>query len=181
MSNQIYFEGDRVYTSEKGWGVVSKYTAGLRHPVLVQFDSGLKDTYTDDGCVDHVTSIQSSLSFTKYTLVDGGFSQERPKPNIEEGQMIWVKPYDSGVWTYVKYLRHRPSGEISVYVGSNVTIIDGEISILNPYSESVEAEALNLLKYIFYRREKGRTVSIEEIAALLNRYNVPHGTRCDIG
>lgn len=82
MKEQIFKIDDRVFNCHIGWGKIIKedYT----HPTVLW----------DDGEQGYCPKIY--LSFTEYTLK--GFSQERPEELPNEGDIVWVRNADPGIW-----------------------------------------------------------------------------------
>ena len=92
MDEQIFRKGDRVFDIRYGWGTIKKYNANYSFPIGVQFDrENIQDIiyYLKSGKDYEVDDI-GLLSFTKYDLVNGGFSQERPV-NYEDCIEKWGK------------------------------------------------------------------------------------------
>lgn len=94
MKKQIFKVGDRVYDFNFRWGTVVSIEELSVYAVEVKFDNYIDNlSYTIDGKFiykDHAPR----LSFTKYDLVNGGFSQERPI-NYEEYVGKWGKFWDT--------------------------------------------------------------------------------------
>lgn len=76
MEKQIFKVGDKVFDIFYGWGEVKEIQEEGIHVVRVDFNN-YSQNYTRDG-KDYYTDLSPRLSFTKYDLVNGGFSQERP-------------------------------------------------------------------------------------------------------
>lgn len=87
-----------------GKGVVIRLNDDAYYPVIVDFDDVLK-SFTKDGrqIVEHLPT----LSFTPYDLVNGGFSQERPLPDIEVDTLVYVR--DRGEWE-MRFFSHFGEG-----------------------------------------------------------------------
>ena len=103
----IYRIGDRVCDcfNKYGWGIVYNidlYTTST-HPNSVKFDDSIQ-TYTRDGRYT-LTDELSVLSFTEYDLVNGGFSQVRPQPEIAVDTPIFVRRREGSNW-YLRYFSH---------------------------------------------------------------------------
>lgn len=78
MEKQIFKKGDRVFDVLWGWGIVTDIFVSGLYSVKVNFDSTKKTIFfTKDGKYEH-TDLTPRLSFTKYDLINGGFSQEKP-------------------------------------------------------------------------------------------------------
>lgn len=125
-------KGDRVYVHPNGWGNVVKKEGDF---VKINFDNG--NTYICDVCL---------VSFTEYDLVNGGFSQERPEPKIKEGQMVWAKDKDDDRWIYSKFVKYIKDGGVVTRSSQNYKVSWDQYSILNPYKDSIEAQAIELLR-----------------------------------
>jgi len=102
MSNQTFKEGDNVFHAAYGWGKVMSIDEEdkLECPVEVEFYNWGCETFTDDGRT--MPGYPMVLSFTEYTLE--GFSQKRPEPLPEIGQIVWVRDreYDNWMITYFR-------------------------------------------------------------------------------
>jgi len=80
-------KGDKVYDRHHGWGVVCRRIwNSTGYCIEVEFKHGF-ESYTDDG--RNYSELEPTLSFTEYTLE--GFSQERPEPLPEKGQLVYVR------------------------------------------------------------------------------------------
>ena len=86
--------GDKVFSCQYGWGKISKVDDCTEHPLCVSFTEGLHHTFTKCGRFfkEH---LNPTLSFTEYNLVDGGFSQERPKKEMV-GKLVRI--LDDNEW-----------------------------------------------------------------------------------
>ena len=73
--------GDKVFSCQFGWGKISKVDKYTEHPLYVNFGNDVEHAYTKCGRYFD-TDLQPTLSFTEYDLVNGGFSQERPKKEM---------------------------------------------------------------------------------------------------
>ena len=69
--------GDRVF----GWGEIKRIREITNYPLDVSFGGGVEHAYTKCGRYFD-EDLQPTLSFTEYDLVNGGFSQERPKEEM---------------------------------------------------------------------------------------------------
>lgn len=81
----IYKVGDRVYHWRFGWGTVIEFSIKSSYPIKVVNNDKRYYYFTVDGRFLLVEP--PTLSFTYYDLVNGGFSQERPKPDIPTKQI----------------------------------------------------------------------------------------------
>jgi hypothetical protein len=91
-SKTIFKEKDRVYVTSLGWGKV--IDAGCSTP------TGWVGIETNSGIIVHVDTYL--VSFTEYTLE--GFSQDRPEPAPEIGQVVWGKGTYTTNWSIGYYL-----------------------------------------------------------------------------
>ena len=73
--------GDKVFSCQFGWGKISKVDDCTEYPLYVSFTEGLHSTFTKCGRL-FKEDLNPTLSFIEYNLVDGGFSQERPKEEM---------------------------------------------------------------------------------------------------
>ena len=73
--------GDKVFSCQFGWGEIKEIHETSDYPLDVSFGKGLFHGYTKCGRYFDV-DLQPTLSFTEYDLVNGGFSQERPKEDM---------------------------------------------------------------------------------------------------
>ena len=107
----IFKVGDRVFYYQRGWGTITSIE-GVNYPVGVQFDSGNHTYFTGEG-YNYEDDLGPSLSFTEYNLVTGGFSQERPLPNIEVDTLVYVKG-SGGDWL-MRYFSHWEGSKIACF------------------------------------------------------------------
>lgn len=127
--NTIYRIGDNVYHWQFGKGQVIDIT-DVKYPVQVNFELWGK-CFTLNGC--HFEHEEPTLSFTPYDLIKGGFSQERPKPEIEKGTPIWVKDSNSVVWSFGQFDMFDEDGKVWVLSINRIgTIPYQEYSLENP-------------------------------------------------
>ncbi|MGE9312860.1 hypothetical protein ACLOAU_14525 [Niabella sp. CJ426] len=128
-------KGDKVYHIYYGWGVVQSISEedNKDFPVLVDFDGQLEE-FTKGG--QFYFDVPPTLSFTEYTLQ--GFSQERPKPDIKEGQLIYVRfPEGSSLW-HMAYFSHWDADRPACFKEqkkSGCTATWPEYSLTNPLEE----------------------------------------------
>lgn len=80
--------GDKVFSHQFGWGKVEEFIE--ENPIVVFKDV----TASFESCGRMFKrDLQPSLSFTEYDLVNGGFSQERPRNTVTEehiGKLVRV-------------------------------------------------------------------------------------------
>ena len=129
MENKRIFEtGDTVYHHQFGWGEVIKIDNNL-YPISVEFQDNC-ESFTEEGeLFDRDT--EPTLSFTKYNIVNGGFSQEIPKPNIKKGQLIFVRSA-SGNW-YIRRFHSWNDNKVVCYNDSSLYLTSTW-----PYGYSIE-------------------------------------------
>ena len=73
--------GDKVFSCQFGWGKISKIDDCTGYPLYVSLPQGIHYNFTKCGRF-FKEDLQPTLSFTEYDLVNGGFSQERPKEEM---------------------------------------------------------------------------------------------------
>ena len=90
--------GDKVFSCQFGWGEIKGIHETSGYPLDVSFGKGLVHSYTKCGRYFD-EDLHPTLSFTEYDLVNGGFSQERPRDTVTEEHIgKLVKILDEGVW-----------------------------------------------------------------------------------
>ena len=99
-NKEIFKVGDTVYHWQYGKGEVENIYEDNNY-VVVDFDGGAVH-FTKDG--RQLGSHFPTLSFTPYDLVNGGFSQERPLPDIEVDTLVYVR-FAGGEWR-MRYFSH---------------------------------------------------------------------------
>src|SRR5690554_1833175 len=100
-NKEIFKVGDTVYHWEYGKGVVSIIDDDVVYPMVVSFEKN-EIIFTRNGALEHGGT--PLLSFTPYDLVNGGFSQERPLPDIEVDTLVYVR--DKGIGWHMRYFSH---------------------------------------------------------------------------
>lgn len=86
--------------------VIEADYSNYKNPLIVEFSDGYgfkrKFSYRIDG---GVSNYKPELSFVPYDLVNGGFSQKRPLPNLKKGDLIWVRSdlIMRGNWLYARF------------------------------------------------------------------------------
>lgn len=102
MSKTIFKVGDRVFDYRYGWGEIVDIT-----PIYLDLEVSfnMEDLYYTAEGKDDRDNLAPSLSFTEYNLVNGGFSQERPLPEIEKDTPIYVRDSPISIW-YIRYFSH---------------------------------------------------------------------------
>lgn len=73
--------GDKVFSCQFGWGIIDVIGTEEEYPISVDFIERVSQVFTKCGRYFDV-DLQPTLSFTEYDLVNGGFSQERPKEDM---------------------------------------------------------------------------------------------------
>ena len=86
--------GDKVFSCQFGWGEIKGIHETSNYPLDVRYGKGLVHSYTKCGRYFD-EDLQPTLSFTDYDLVNGGFSQERPKEGIV-GKLVRI--LDDNEW-----------------------------------------------------------------------------------
>lgn len=130
--NTVFKVGDRVYHWRYGWGDVDYYNEKDSSPVVVQFFKGGRSSFTDAGIFNQ--GEPPSLSFTYYDLVNGGFSQVRPKPRlpkIEEGDVAYF-----GTYYHRNYTPYLDEG-VEWKIGYFVQVANNKFSFRNSKKDKV--------------------------------------------
>ena len=125
----IFKKGDKVFDHSYGWGVVESDSFSEDRPIWVNF-WGQKCSYTQDGRED--SECAPTLSFTEYTLE--GFSQERPEPLPEKGQLVYVRFDNDSTWE-MRYFSHYDGEYYCCFLGQRkdgATHSWKQLSIKNP-------------------------------------------------
>lgn len=93
MEQTIFKVGDRVFHIQYGWGIIDEEFSDM---LMVVFDGRPKRNER----FGFTKFNNKLLSFTEYTL--NGFSQERPEPLPNKGDVVWVRDreYDNWMITY---------------------------------------------------------------------------------
>lgn len=112
----IFKVGDNVFWYRKGWGKITNIKND-ENPIVVDFN-GLLRTFTIDGKY-HVNDPSPTLSFTEYNFITGGFSQVRPRLDLKEGELIWVRN-DGEEWLYKRFYAWTDKG---VYVTNQYNML----------------------------------------------------------
>lgn len=117
----IYKVGDKVYHWNYGNGEIIFINLEDKHKTIsVQFPKGIA-YFSKDGYL-YANDSTASLSFTPYSLVNGGFSQERPLPNLKKGDLIWVR-HKGGEWLYKRFLDWENKKNRTVTVSDQYVIV----------------------------------------------------------
>lgn len=103
---KIFAVGDKVYDVFFGWGEVVSYKDTNKtgsFPIEVRYKTkDISVWYTEERAITE--NLLPRLSFTEYDLVDGGFSQKRPLPNIPMYTPIFVKGSNGSL--YLRVFHH---------------------------------------------------------------------------
>jgi hypothetical protein len=119
MNDDLFKVGDTLYHWKYGKMTVLYVASQIKH-----VRCGVNSQEINFPCYDE-------LSFTPYDLVSGGFSQVRPTPNIEKGQLIWVKDSsDHLYWQLLPFEHFVNSFSTAVVAGGSYWDL---YSITNPY------------------------------------------------
>ena len=132
----IFKVGDKVFDYNFGWGKVISIDddSFLNYPINVDFENfNFRIGYTLDGKSNSIF-LNPNLSFTEYDLVNGGFSQVRPLPDIKEGDLVYVKFYRDSEWI-MRYFSHFKEDIMYIFnnqlkEGGTTKVI--EYSLTNP-------------------------------------------------
>lgn len=137
----VFKVGDSVFDINYGKGSVSDIdleSSELPHLITVDFQNGETRSYTKDGKLDPYSN--KTLSFTDYSGSQP-FSQERPRPKIKEGQLIYVS-LDGKMWCmrYFKEFCHSNGLPVCYrhQTRSGRAIIWPKYSLTNPLEEPTE-------------------------------------------
>jgi hypothetical protein len=126
--DNIFRKGDRVYHYEHGWGHVIE-TCDMYDFILVNVNFAnnplhIKNTFKNG----------YMLSFTEYTLE--GFTQERPEPLPNKGDIVWVRDDDSEDWRITHFFHKDIYGNYlaSIYYNDLTPPIWKYMTTKNPYT-----------------------------------------------
>jgi hypothetical protein len=123
---QIFKVGDAVYDHTYEWGTVVDIDSNT---VLVKFDS------ISGNHVLYWGVLLKKLSFTEYTLK--GFSQERPEPLPNKGDIVWVRDFEEDYWEITHFLAYQAGQSLPYIVSETMTIRDSDtykfLTTTNPY------------------------------------------------
>lgn len=131
----IYQVGDTVYHWRFGEGYV---IAESLRDVLVSF-GGIDSCFSRTGIYEKES--KPSLSFTPYDLLNGGFSQERPKPAPKVGDWGWF--YDDGD-TFATFAELKRIEDPSVY--GKIYVIGGNMYRKQYFSHEIPAHIKEKMK-----------------------------------
>lgn len=99
-NKEIYKVGDVVYYYDPERGCLKGEVFSIREdsilPIYVKFDD-FTSSFTERGAWTILRL--PTLSFAPYDFVNGGFTQERPVPEIKEDTLVYVRlPYNQDIW-----------------------------------------------------------------------------------
>lgn len=136
--SEIFKVGDRVYDHQHGWGTICSIKDSI-YAIKVEFCIGFC-FYTLSGFYNTCDKFPR-LSFTEYDFVNGGFSQERPKPDIKPGQLIWVRNNSGSYNTEWQLQRFAQFIDKNIVCsGQHDEHVDAwdEYSIENPFKDEMD-------------------------------------------
>lgn len=138
MEKTIFKVGDEVYyyDLEKGClkGEIIKILNDSDFPIEVKFKYY---TITFDFKGVYVSGEIPTLSFAPYDFINGGFTQERPLPEIEVDTLVYVKLFFSDSWS-MRYFSHFKNRKMYVFhrqlksTKTKEAIEVSEWSLINP-------------------------------------------------
>ena len=137
-NKEIFKVGDTVYHYEHGKGRVVQLEENNHYPVIVIFYED-RYAFTIDGRQSEGDS--PTLSLTPYDLVNGGFSQERPLPDIEVDTLVYVRSKSSEEWRMRFFSHFGEDGKIRCFdwqqksTETDYVTIWLEWSLTNPLEE----------------------------------------------
>lgn len=121
----VFKVDDTVYSWRYGnipGTVIEADYSNYKYPLLVEFSDGFgfkrRLKYHIDGSMG---DDKPELSFVPYDLVNGGFSQKRPLPDLKKGDLIWVKP-QCGEWLYKRFYDWEKKNSKSVIASSQESV-----------------------------------------------------------
>ncbi len=112
----VFKKGDKVFCHYfGGWGVVENiYLKNIVFPIRCSFPLG-NGSFTEDG--RFYSEGPPMLSFTEYTLE--GFSQERPEPAPEPGDVVWVRDMEYDNWMITYFRKFNANTDAILKYGCN--------------------------------------------------------------
>ena len=110
----IFKEGDKVFDIQYGWGIVKRIDFDANYPIFCRFDND-KQCYSIDGKI--ISGAIPTLSFTEYSLE--GFSQKRPEPAPEPGDVVWVRDMEYDNWMITYFRKFNPNTDAILRYGCN--------------------------------------------------------------
>lgn len=117
----IFKEGDEAYYYDFEAKECKKTTLLM----LDRCDGGVwltSEIYNTNRAYSFQTKLikENALSFTPYDPVNGGFSNKRQNPKIEDYQLIWVRNEGDSLWQikpFRSFLCHMNDNAIAAYEG----------------------------------------------------------------
>lgn len=115
----IFKVSDRVFWDKRGWGTIKHISLdpSNKYPIIVEFDNKTDSISFTLAGYYHEDDLVPSLSFTEYEMIR--FSQVRPRPDLKEGELIWVRN-DGGEWLYKRFYAWTDKG---VYVTNQYNML----------------------------------------------------------
>lgn len=99
--NTVFKINDRVYCSlYEQWGTIIEIMQSGTYCIIVEFDNMEVKSYTSDG--RYSINFAPTLGFTEVKIE---VNQVRPLPEIEKGQLIYVKLNERSCWD-MRYFSH---------------------------------------------------------------------------
>lgn len=112
----VFKINDRVYDGIlQLWGTITAINISSSYPITVDFGNAMTETYTIDG--RRWMYALPTLSFTFYDLVNSGFSQVRPQPEIKKDQLVYVRPEGYDVWEMRHFSHFDKDGKLHFFCG----------------------------------------------------------------
>lgn len=136
-NKEIFKVGDTVYHWQYGKGEVESIPERDNY-IVVEFGGGAV-YFTIDG--RQLGSHFPTLSFTPYDIVNGGFSQERPLPDIEVDTLVYVRGKIIEEWKMRFFSHFNEDGDIYCFdwqqksTDTKLTTTWPEWSLTNPLEE----------------------------------------------
>lgn len=136
LLDPIFKSKDRVYHYKYGWGTIMDIHNGINERILIEFDE-VKNL------IREMKSEGNLLSFTEYTLE--GFSQERPEPLPNRGDIVWVRDFEDEEWG-IKHFSHKEINggyRASTYFNAKEPTIWRYMTTKNPYENESTTQIQN--------------------------------------
>lgn len=118
-------EGQRVWSSKRGWGVISIISNAKGYPLLVDFDDGPKESYTIDGR-DWLNDLLPTLFLDE---VKDWPDPPAPRPDLEVDQPIWVRCLSEGKWKKRHFCRWSVNGKAVCFSKGRTSWTDTEEAV----------------------------------------------------
>lgn len=114
-----------------------KYGKGRELVVRNHTPDGVHYVLFDDDTSRWISA--EELSFTPYTLEGGGFSQVRPVPTPEKGDLIWVKDNAMKEWRVGRFHHLVENGvRVDSHYDNDTTTCWEHYSLTNPYDPNLK-------------------------------------------